>query len=37
MARAIISFLAVSDNGYSASEVSETLSIGRGNCWSVRV
>jgi hypothetical protein len=29
MARAIISFLAVSDNGYSASEVAEALSIGR--------
>ncbi|MBC8457066.1 MAG: hypothetical protein H8D67_03610, partial [Deltaproteobacteria bacterium] len=29
MARAIISFLAVNDNGYSATEVAEALSIGR--------
>jgi len=29
MARAIISFLAVNDNGYSATEVAEALSIWR--------
>jgi len=29
VARAIISFLAVNDNGYSATEVAEALSIGR--------